>query len=1175
MPSNKRRKPHAGRRHGEEDSRSGHPQLTEQPIQYERIGTESGSWRYAEQIQELLRKMHSTGTCTKSQCCEYNQQPNTAGADHLACHGETPSGAGNLVDSFGLQPYEPLCSKHEYDRVTETESMTVNGNSSDYHARNGNSCHHGSRGASFKSTVPWQLREGASDPTCNYFSFLGTKKFWSQMQFSLRLTLVGMLIPCVLIAVTDSKPPFHGSMYAPLGVLAGGGDTFGRSASYLIQFLKSACIWLPVATVCQALQVERSFVVWAVIYLVVLFLVASSTENVTRKVCLLLFNIAFLQQLLQKTDIVAPTRLMVDWLIGALFAVGATLFPYPQLSTKLANKKMRFLHDNAVTAFRGLVACLWATTNLERSMMMIRVRYVMQLLDTLLDEMRDIETFAAYELIVFGSFEKRELRQQKLELLDKLRLNMLSMMRVIDIVQDHQDALDELFPRQHFRTSLMRPMENIIAALEELLEGLANAHERRTLSELDPLFEACGRTVKRLQDDFSESYRAVLPRLDSGRETKEFVSLVTSFLFTVVNFWQAIDEFHHCVVKGDKKSSKPSWRCILGMVTSAVVDFGRFVWSICHKPSTDTIYAILDAAKVSIAMLISTLFFYFTSPHSFLSGPTIIAYVSGVNPVEAVKASLARLIGTILGSVIGFFAASFCTTSAHVILSICISTAVMTFFRNSEKYGAISVCANFVIVSSLSLENITTEHVVSRIQQNTFAIIVYCLICVNVVPVSPTKLLVRKRIGVLSQISAIVGNLIALYNDPLLGSSRDEHGNDHQQRWYTWEGSLSRDMMLGPFTNELWRTQKFTTDRMRLRTFITVPEPDARICAFFEDVSCLREDLRVSAAIMPLAADEPDNSCEHTRVASYQLQSTLYRIFVLVYVMVCGWKLMRDKGYFTPEVHHLLHYLQPVVHDIRLVLRRFMGLLSFYLTHTSCPLGPELVKCLTQLHSLMEELRERTNQAILMTMSDTTGNKQQSGGTESKSVCAMGSGDGPPGSNVPNRAQGSDVQGVYAINRGKGLSEMRREVTASTLQSTDQEECTRHSAVKRKKRGSGKRSREIRPTTAPSPTKVPFGEVESGEDRNAKYFELEIQDPLHLDSHQAPASSQTPGVLDTPDDSAFHDHATSNDSVNVATSMTILDVEGLHAITLSLELMGKELKNVLLSSEIMVARQDG
>ncbi|RNF18014.1 uncharacterized protein Tco025E_04673 [Trypanosoma conorhini] len=1107
---------------------------------------------------ELRSRAHSLSpSWRETEVLDGHEEGNCGMADALATR----------LDSFGCIPYE---SRYNLTEPPDALQGGGGGSSSSKNKKGG-----GGGGVRKKGKakapksgvlradldIPWQLREPVSDPGCSYFDFLGTKNFWFLIQFSARVTFIGMLVPAVIIAVGKEKLEFMSSSFTLPAVVLAADVCVGGSLSFTVAFLKAACIWLPLATACAAVELHRSYAAFIVVYFVLLFLIACFTRDTTQRVALVLFNVSLVSQMNGKTALSFPSHILVHWLVGVLFGVASTLLPYPVLATRMAQSTSHRICVNAATAFRGLLTCFWAASNTSRSMGMVRIRHVTRSIDVLLDKLGGVEKLTFYEFLFFDSFERRKVRLEKTELLDQLRLNLHSMSRLIDIVQDNPHIIDGSSHCIQFGASLSHSMEGISRAVEELLGGLAEARSRRELLELNSLFEACGRNFKNLQDEFNVASRELFYEKRQAKAMGEFVPLMSFFVFSVVNFWSALDEFHRKMRTEGPNLTRFSPKRLWDLLTHPFLGEINFLKRLVLRHGEAELRVLIEAGKVSVAMLISMLFLSSKDTEFLtLAGPTITAFLSGVNPVQVLQGSVARLGGTLFGTVVGFFAASLCKTTIDFIASLCVITAVMTFFRTGEKYGPVCMSTNFIGIPSLAGGAASSAEVaIGRIQQNTFAVVVYCLILVLVFPVSPGRLLMKKRMHVLQTIAEIMDDTVDFYREPLhnepqLLSSRREPGAQEPR---------------GGGENEVASAGVYVS------TFIKVPEPDARISNLFNKVRSLRQEMAQTARIMPFAADErgikpvvyPQKACEAVHTA-------LYRISNLVYNMVCSWKLMRDKAYFTPEMRRLFYYIYPVARDVQHSLQRFVNLLSFYVTHPSSSLASELTSCLVEFRVLVGESSRRKHRAILATITAAVRRQRQRQRENEARHPHLGRGAGhsgeggaPPNVSDPSGKAQETGNATPAAGRPRsrqvGGAGEAAPPPALGRQRPNEPLCAAGGREKAGQRGgrAGERASSTEPTCRP-------GEEAVSELHSRRGGAAAAASPGPAGSVDAVWSGGGGGGGDS--STASSSHGSVHFSASFATPITVPDTEGIHAIALTLDMMGKELKNALLAFEDMV-----
>lgn len=72
---------------------------------------------------------------------------------------------------------------------------------------------------------------------------------------------------------------------------------------------------------------------------------------------------------------------------------------------------------------------------------------------------------------------------------------------------------------------------------------------------------------------------------------------------------------------------------------------------------------------------------------------------------------------------------------------------------------------NFVAITSLTRFRQSPATQIDRIEQNTFAILIYCFISISIYPLSPSKVLMQKRIAVFMGVSQAVKQAMSMLHE--------------------------------------------------------------------------------------------------------------------------------------------------------------------------------------------------------------------------------------------------------------------------------------------------------------------------------------------------------------------------------------------------------------------------
>ncbi|RNF07933.1 hypothetical protein TraAM80_03081 [Trypanosoma rangeli] len=800
--------------------------------------------------------------------------------------------------------------------------------------------------------VPWDLRKPTGSGRCDTFDWLRSRKLWRHAEFALRITLLAVLLPASLIAAELPNLPFVSTTYSLSAAVLASKITVGEGVAYLITWIRAGCIWLPLATIGAAFQLGNSTVGWCFFYTLLLFVMATLTENMVRRICLLLFNGCMMGILIDpKRGILYPSQVMTDWCIGTGLCLLATFLPYPVFCNRKAQSALSHIAQNIGTALTGMSSCFWSESNVKRNMAMTKVRIVKAAIDTQFDEFYAAQENSFYEFI-FEGFEAWDVRETKAKLFARLGSNLGILSRVLDIVESKPWVVDDSARSIAFGDCMHSHILSFTTSLDNLTNELASANTFGKIKQLHSLFLQLNEATLTLQVEFDNARRALF--YENKPDTLEdFVPLMTFFIFSIINFRDTLLQFdsqvHH------RKS------CIMHSITRVM---HKTVWepinenfSFFRRLVTQwrrrELQRLIEAAKVSAAMILTVGFsFLINIDRQSISGPNIIAFVSGANPVEALQASIVRLTACILGTVLGFFAGSYSTTSTEKVASLCVLMFVGTFFRSDKQYGIMAVFAMFVLIPLNTVSHVTTEDTVARMNQITFGMLIYVFISVLVFPLSPGLILRKKRINVLLRLGEVFKALCDMFSEPpSIGGVRSrtlpiqDSGACDSPNSGT---NVSEEVVL---TNTSTRLV-VRTDRPMLNINLLLEEIEERLKATYPFMGFAREERGL------VDADYPAKSCEKT---SYHL----HRMMSLLKTMWCSWNVLRGQVYYTPDTRHILKSLQPIGWDACCAFQRFIGLLCYTLRNPATALEMELTHVVLELIQATEELHLRKNQMML------------------------------------------------------------------------------------------------------------------------------------------------------------------------------------------------------------------
>jgi hypothetical protein len=825
----------------------------------------------------------------------------------------------------------------------------------------------GGSGSHGDVSVPWNLRQPKRRVNCTFFDCLRSPQFWRQFEFATRITAVAVLVPGALIAAKLPNSPFVSTFMVFSSTVLAAKRTSGEAVAYIFNWTRAGVFWLPLAVIAGALNLGHHMAGWCVYYTFCLFIMAAFTDGIVRRICLLLFNSCMVGLLVNKSrGALFPCRVMVDWCIGTGLCVVAAFFPYPLFCKREAQRLLRDIARNTATAYRGLVYSFWSPSNVERNMAMSKVHLMTDSLDELLPLFEHYQSFSFYEFL-FESPEVRDIRAIKLAFFERLRTNLSSMTRVLDMVEAKPSAIDDSDRSKAFG-ELLNPHLNAVAeAFDELLDLLAHAKTRDALLDLHERFIYFADRTDDLQSAYKLARRMLFYEHTSD-VLEEFVPLMTFYLFTVVCVRDTVDIFRTKV-----RDYKPS---IVGTMKQILMKTAwepfmeniEFLETLFKRWNRREIQRVIEAAKVSGAMILTIGFSYLIKVDmSSFSGPNIIAFVSGSNPVEAVQESIVRLTGCLLGTVLGFFAGTYSKTPVQRVASLCTLMFCGTFLRFDKEYGVMAVYGMFVLIPLDSIAETTMEDTVQRMNQNTFGIFIYLFVSALVLPLSPSLILRAKRSNVLRCMSNTLTSMMELFSVPLVMDTKTApywaQRDDTEDEPPTQGASAS--------TNEVMPPRRLLSSRsvhMLSKSDTAMQEIDKQLSDVLRRLKGTKEMMKFARDERTLVeVDYPVKSCEQTYMH-------MYRMAMLLKTMWMSWNVIRSQRSYTPDTRHMMRNLQPVARDIAGAFQRFVDLMCYMMREPAINLEGDIMKAVLDLIESCDTLHRRKSQIMLMLINQTVHN---------------------------------------------------------------------------------------------------------------------------------------------------------------------------------------------------------
>lgn len=814
------------------------------------------------------------------------------------------------VDSYGLRKYH-----------SKSDGSVIKGSSDYVH-------------------IPWELRQSSKARRFSFFSVLVEPQFWLQVDFAMRITLFAVLLPSCIIAGNVPGSPFVSPFLVfSAGVLAAK-VTVGEIVAYLFTWLRAGVLWLPLAVIAADVHLGEHIIGWCFYYTLGLFLMAVVTENMSRRICLLLFNTCMMSILVDTSrGAVYPCRVMADWCIGTGLCFVSCFFPFPRLCRTRAQTTLKHLAMNTGTAFQGLGHCFWSKSNVDRNLAFARVRAMTKSLDELLPLFEHYQGVSQTEFFCEYA-STREIREIKFSFFERLRVNLSSMVRVLSILEDSPEEIDNCERAKQFGELLQPCITDVAIAFDDLIHEIGLAKSREQIMELQPQFEAFNEKTENLQRVFGVARRKLFYEMNSAN-LEAFVPLMSFYLFTIISFRDTVEVFRKKIQSYECLPWHATFLIIKKVTTDHFFDNISFLKMLIYRPKRREWQRVLEAVKVSGAMILTVGFTYLIKTEkAYISGPNIIAFVSGSNTVEAVQASIVRLTGCLLGTVLGFFGSTYSSTSLQRVASLCVLMFIGTFLRNDKEYGVMAVYGMFVLIPLAGVNGVSLEEAVARMNQNSFGIFIYLFVIALIYPLSPRKLLLKKRQNILQMMRDALILLMKMCSSP------------EAPGYSTLEPEGDQDF-----------------NQKMCRSMFMICKNDVELERIGTVISNLKKELKSSKELMNLAREERGIlESRYPSEACGKAFTSLRRMGNLLETMWMSWKVIRSEGKLSLESLRMMKNVSPVALDVSCHFSDFVSLISCMLDEPKLNVEAELTKVVLALSEASHELHTRKSKIMVFTI---------------------------------------------------------------------------------------------------------------------------------------------------------------------------------------------------------------
>ena len=550
--------------------------------------------------------------------------------------------------------------------------------------------------------------------------------------------------------------------------------------TYLVaaSLLRSMIVFLVVFEICLSWNPAVHWAAWGATFIGATLLIGTFTEGLTTKISLFFYTI---HMVLHYSGIISKTRevpagtpsssakyphmfplhflapVLVGWSLGVLVPT----FPFPRSDFAIAQFHLNGLFRGISILFDGISASVpYCESNVQRTLNLARLRSCRQSIQGYVPTIRQCLFMSMYEPWI--SATQRSRLRGRLQLAEQLLSSIDAMIQFTSEVVAQPTAIDTLPKSRMFGQHLRAAGVGAGQFIEELCEHLhdvtapitaehrvkidqvrrfvnrayilgraATVVHSRTFQDAEPSDETVNDGIKRgvTLSGGCECCEVDFPFLEFGF----FLFNYGNFIATLANY----DVSGGCEIEADSETSWLAW-CLLSPI-GHVRDFKNQVVALFVHRDPAAWRKCREAAKLAFAMITALAFFFATASPDPAGGAAVIAFVKGSDPSSNVVDSMNQVLGTVLGSIIGFVAASSARNSIDLVAYITVATVVLGFVKTGRRFGPLGFVSLFFALLSMSGGGGDPLALVARIQQNVIGMGWLVLTHIVIFPVWPSK----------------------------------------------------------------------------------------------------------------------------------------------------------------------------------------------------------------------------------------------------------------------------------------------------------------------------------------------------------------------------------------------------------------------------------------------------
>ena len=598
--------------------------------------------------------------------------------------------------------------------------------------------------------IPWELRKPYDEEssTMPLFGSQVSKYVICRIEFAIRITFIA-IIPAAILAYHENTTkewvvPFM--VLLPCIVIPQA--TIGATIKEVVDVILSLFVFVVTFEIVAWIDPARHWAAWGCAYGIVIILVATLFQGLVTKLALFFFTLHMVMHynrtmLINGEDqrFLFPLYFLKPIVLGIGLAFCVPILPFPRFQKAVVEDELRAVCSSISICFHGVCRSLWVTSNTEREMNLARIRAVRENIDGFVQSLNANIAVMRYEPWP----RSRQARAvHRIKLAERALASLDGMISLIDELASNPDIVDKSDRAQiwgeYFLPSLLcscNYVDEFFKRLQDLSQPITDEHLEKLHFMQNFVRHAFSKARHKAIVEDKQWLLAPEPE-------KVFPFLLVGFqLFSYGNFIGILSRPD--LDEEGANEEAVYWRFLLFPVRF-VRDVGLEMWKLMHGDPAMLI-KLREAVKLSATMVSAIALFMTRGAHDPAGGAAVIGFTKDADPSVNVAASLEFILGSVLGSVIGFLCASVSRDLTELICWIGAVAFVTGFVRSGSRYGGLGFLGMFFALSGMTPEGASPVSLLATIQENIGAMLWLAVTHMILWPTWPSEVLLEQIRG--------------------------------------------------------------------------------------------------------------------------------------------------------------------------------------------------------------------------------------------------------------------------------------------------------------------------------------------------------------------------------------------------------------------------------------------